>query len=1112
MLHFIIGRAGTGKTHRVFDLLAHPPQAGVPLLVVPEQSSFETERAMLLLPEERRAEVLSFSRLYDRAGKLYGGLAGRRASEGEKLLLMTRAVNQNAERLTLYRRQCRRVAFCRQMLALVTECQYGGVTPADLERAAALLPEGALRQKLTEAALLFAAYAALLAQSYLDPGEDLLRLHDRLAQTDFWEDKIVYFDGFKDFTAPQQKLVRQCVGRARAVTVTLCTPTLQAENELALFANLAGLAARLHHMAAEQGVPTAAPEVLTRSYRAENPSMAAAEAVLAGDEAAGTSDGSAITICKCPTKYDEATFVAATVRRLLREEGLRCRDIAVMARDLASYGDLLEDAFRRYEVPFFSDRRRPVTAQPLVAFTKLALSLAAAGPETGDILSLLKTGMTDCDPLAIADLEHYLFLWNVQGEGWRRPFAKRTADPKTAALAERAEAVRRRVMTPLDELTAACAGAKKAVEMAAALYRFLQRFQVERQLTAMAERRRAAGDAFGGEDLLRSYEVVMRVLDQLTDGLAEAKVTAAECSELLDRLFEGTDLGQIPQGIDQVLIGSADRARPANPRVTFLLGANEGRFPAVPAAGGLLTDRDRLQLKQVELPLSDHGAFDSVEERFLFYAAAASPSYRLYCTYLAGEENRPLTLCAPLQRLVRLLPGVVHCTFEDYVHRLHPTLQAEAPGPALELLAAERRAGTPLAAALTRCFADRDPARLPPATEGAACSLTPATARALFGDPLTLSPSKIDRFFHCRFSYFCRYGLGLVARRPVTVDPSLRGQLVHYVLEQLLRERSPEELCALPPEALQGAVEEHIRRFAADWLGEGEQSPRLRYTLARLTELLCSLAVVVAEELRQSNFRPVAMELAIGGKKEGALPPLTLPLPSGGSLRVVGVVDRLDAAKRGEDVYLRVVDYKTNGKPFVLSDLYAGFGLQMPLYLYAVRKNGEAFGARRHPAGVLYLPAQRKAVSLDRAPTDEALQKELLKTHRMEGLIADDPAVLEAMDPARQGRFLPLSYPRGKVSGSLASPAFFDTTERLIDELLIQMGEALRAGDVACDPLDGSRGDDACRYCDFKAACPAADDAAHRTVPALSKETAKLLLEGGDPHALLPNGETTTSH
>ena len=85
MLHLLLGRAGSGKTFSIRERLHSMAKGGQTqlFLLVPEQASFDNERALLKLlgpKDAQRVQVLSFSRLCDALARSYGGGAGRHRS------------------------------------------------------------------------------------------------------------------------------------------------------------------------------------------------------------------------------------------------------------------------------------------------------------------------------------------------------------------------------------------------------------------------------------------------------------------------------------------------------------------------------------------------------------------------------------------------------------------------------------------------------------------------------------------------------------------------------------------------------------------------------------------------------------------------------------------------------------------------------------------------------------------------------------------------------------------------------------------------------------------------------------------------------------------------
>ena len=100
--------------------------------------------------------------------------------------------------------------------------------------------------------------------------------------------------------------------------------------------------------------------------------------------------------------------------------------------------------------------------------------------------------------------------------------------------------------------------------------------------------------------------------------------------------------------------------------------------------------------------------------------------------------------------------------------------------------------------------------------------------------------------------------------------------------------------------------------------------------------------------------------------KDGLVAPYSLPLPDGGTLQIKGSIDRVDRMERDGKGYLRVVDYKSGGKEFLLSDVLNGLNMQMLIYLMCLWQNGAQRYGEVVPAGILYMPVKSTPATLGR--------------------------------------------------------------------------------------------------------------------------------------------------
>ena len=116
-------------------------------------------------------------------------------------------------------------------------------------------------------------------------------------------------------------------------------------------------------------------------------------------------------------------------------------------------------------------------------------------------------------------------------------------------------------------------------EMALAVYRLLEDVQAAEHLKELAARLAADGRPELAERQLRLWDVLMAILDQSALVLKGCRLRHTRYAELLRLVILANDIASIPEGLDEVTVGAADRIRAEEPKVVFLLGAAQGDFP-----------------------------------------------------------------------------------------------------------------------------------------------------------------------------------------------------------------------------------------------------------------------------------------------------------------------------------------------------------------------------------------------------------------------------------------------------------------------------------------------------------------------------------------------------
>ena len=1064
MLNLLRARAGRDIRGELLERMGRS-DARRRLLIVPEQFSHESERAMCAVlggGASMSCEVLSFTRLAGRLTDAAGGGAAPMLDPGGRMLLMYAALRRVADALTTYRAPSRKPAFLTGLLATVDECRSYRVEPEALMAVGEELG-GRQGDKLKDLGLIYAAYRGLEAQGAADPRGRLDRLAVQLEGTRWGAGMAFYVYGFTDFTPQEERVLSALMAQGELTVALVCGGE---DDPSGIFQPALRCAGRLARLAKAGAVPVR-EEVLDRPL-ARCPSLAFLEENLFGEGPGQAWAGEcAVVRVAAASPRQEVEWCAAEILRLLREENCRCRDIAVCARRLDGYGELVESVFARYGVPVFLSAMEDVLEKPVLALVTSALAAAGSDYPYEELFRYLKTGLTGITEEERDLLENYVLTWDLKGPAWTRqkPWDMhpegygREFTPADTALVAWLDGLRRRVIAPLEALRKGTD--KTGRGRALALYQLLEDIDLPTRLGQRADSLDRRGERTAAAQYRQLWDILAGGLEQCALLLGDTELELEEFSRLFSLVLSQYDVGAIPVSLDAVTVGDAPRMAHKEVKALFLLGADSGAIPDCAVSPGLFTDQDRDALSAMEVELAPRQEDKLRREMTIAYETCCRPSQRLYVSYSAGEGDNQRTPCFLWARLGALFPDAPVRDGGDPLARL------SAPDAALELAGSSPA----VAEALKRVpgLSDRVE-RIQDAAGWRRGRLSRPAVDALFGPVVPMSATKLDLVNSCHFGYFLRFGLDAKPRQRAAFRAAEYGTFVHDVLERTLRAAREEGTPLDDVRAVERLSQAAAERYEREVLSNLEGEPaRFRVLFQRMKGAALAVARSVCAELAVSDFTPAAFELGFGPGKD--LPPVEVE--QGVRLRLTGYVDRVDQWLHEGKRYVRVVDYKTGKKSFDFADVADGRGLQMLLYLFALRREGKGLLGPEEtvPAGVLYVPARTPLVDGERDMSDGEIQRARDRLLRRQGLVLDDPDVLSAMErPAGEYRFLPVGTGRGG-GDSLVTPAQMEALDGYITAALRAAAGELAAGNIDADPYWQGADKNPCRWCDYKAAC-----------------------------------------
>ena len=997
----------------------------------------------------RYAEVLSFSRLAERAASVCGGVADPVLDQGGRIMALSRAVDQLRGRLKYFASSAQRADFLLQLLSMVDELKCYCVDSKRLYDVQSELT-GTLAVKTQELALLLEGYETVCQNGMSDPRDRLSLLCGHIRDRGFGKEMRLYVDGFFGFTAQELQVLSAFLCQGTDVSVCLCCDDLFSGAQV--FAGVRSTARTLIREAERCGV-----RVFRR--RVDPPAGSFSDLALSAFARSGAADASDLCLYACKQPQEEVEAICADILAHVRAGG-RFRDVAVACADPDTLRPILEAGFSRCGIPAYFAGKQPALRTPLLSAVLCALRAASGRMETEDVMGYLKS---DCAPITQEEcdvLENYVFLWDINGERWLNDWTLHPRgfgydmEASDRATLDELNRLRFRCVGPLGVLRSALRRGRTVGEYVRCVYDFLQRIDFSGSVARRLEVLEREGSAQQVQVTRQLHELMLRALEQMYSVLYDAVCGPEDFVRRLEILLSQYQVGAIPAVLDAVTVGQIGDLQHRRTRQLYLCGCTDGCFPQAASGGSLLNELERRRLRDAGVALAP----DENEQM----DRALVGAYAL--------------LCAPEDRLCLSAGGQSAYVFSTLC-RLYPDAVRERSDAPSTDFATEKTLGLWLArnpgVADAPVMAAQHGETLRRAAGYAFGSLTNGAVRDLYGDTVALSASRIDRYAMCRFHFFLRDGLGAKERKAAAFDAPVYGTFVHYVLEQTLRQVCGEGgFHRVDGTRVQAVARYYMDQYLREQVDPAMlESKRFSYLIYRNYEEIDRVVAVLCDELAHSDFVPADFELSFG--HGGVLPPVRVHTAEGAS-ELSGAVDRVDLLELGGQTFFRVVDYKTGRKDFDYTDLLERRGLQMLIYLFALERSGKMYYGRDiRPAGVLYVPAHDDLLRFTHRPDDgEGMDRERRKSHRRQGLLLDDDLLLQAMEPSggESPRLLPYRVGRQGRTGDLMDLDQLGLLRRYVADAMAGVTEEICTGSIRPNPYTrGSTG--SCTYCPYAGVC-----------------------------------------
>ena len=1101
-VRFLLGASGSGKSRQIYNEIIQAsikePERNF-YLIVPEQYTMEAQRELVTMHPAggmMNIDAIGMNRLAYRVFDELGISTGQVLEDFGKSMLIKKILCEQQDTLHVYGSYYDKLGFVDEMKSMMSEIFQYNIKQDTIDEIMEQIPEDSVvAGKMQDIRHIYEEFEAFAGERYI-VAEQLVELLTRhVGQSKLVCGSSLYFDGFTGFTPVQLELVEKLMTCADDLTFSFTLDDRDQKYEhikdYELFYLTKTTIKKLTEAAAAAGVEIESPVVLPRTinYRlGENRELFFLERNLFRSPYQKWKQPlERIHLTATGDAQDEIVFVASTIRRLVREEGYRYKDIAIVAGDLEQASHIYERVMDEYEIPVFIDANACLKANPCAETIRSVLAVLADDFSYDSVFRFLKAGMTDLSFEDIELLENYALKRGVRGYSrWNRAVSENYE--KTSPV--NVEEIRQAFMKMFGDIRKVFADKKAATkDYVEALYDFLLQIHMYEKLEARKnelyeENRINEGDAYG-----QIFEKTVRLFDKIAELLGDTKMSVKEFYEIVDTGLSDIEVGVVPPTVDRVLIGDITRSRLNHIKVLFFTSVNDGIVPKTPKKGRILSDRDRDILSDCGLELAPSDKQNSYIEQFYIYTILTKPSDHLYISYhklsASLESMRPSYL---LGRISNIFPSLQAEEYDaascmpDTVNRsLRRILRAEDSEDAESRILTRILTEKGFAGELTAIYKGRT-------YRNVAEQLPPETIALLYGRYLHASVSKLELYARCGFAYFLKYGLRLKEREMYQVDVRNVGVILHSVMEGLfkqVRDTRNNDWENFPEDERMLMVTELVNRAAEEAAGDFfEDNARNAYMLQMIERMAQTSAGMLQKHIRLGSMKPGMLEKTFDSAKD-EVGSYLFELPNQIRMSINGKIDRVDVEEEDGTVYIKVIDYKSSTRKLSLEEVLNGEQLQLVTYSAIAYEIEKMIYPDKdiQVAGLLYYSFDDPVIEIESSEIDtdteqpefsdqEKLDAERMEKMKLQGFVNESPAVIQKMDHTCN-QSLPVKLDKNgdiKKSENVVSADQIRTIMELTRENIEELGSQIAEGKIAIEPYK-NKSNTGCDYCEFKNIC-----------------------------------------
>lgn len=1012
-------------------------------IVVPEMFTYSSELQImdcLELESMISIKVISFQRMTDIVLTQEGGIKRQKIDDVGKALIIRKLMNEEPEKFKLYKGMIDKDGFYTKLIAIIKDFKNNQISSSEIQSLKESCKTDLLKEKLNEIQLIYNGLESYLINKYVDNEDRLNQLLETLDDSNIFKDKEIFFWQFSKFSQLEYNILNSLSRMGANITFSLIYDQDENSN---CFDVTKSTRSKILDIANENNIHFV-------EYFLKQLQCAPKYKYINGS-----------------TTADEINLVARQVRLLL-DSDVSYDEIALIY-SMEEYGELVKRVFEEYNIHVLINNKESLMTTAVASWIKNMLNVVITGFRYEEVISFLKSSLNAFSLDEVQVFENYVLRKNIRGDMYLRDKYFKEDFFISTGEQESVNKIRIYLEQGFKGLKPLVRKELPLMTLVEVFFDALNEFRFVEMIDKLLEQLEEENLFKEIEIVEQSYVALVDIIDQMAEIAGNESISLFAFANLIESGFKQKKLGAIPEGNKQILLSSVNEGLSGDYKWIFFFGANSEYMPRAKKQQALLSEKELDEISGEIAGISTRKVLDIEESHNLYKLLTMATECFVFSFSSIGLDGRRQKPSVYIKNYKATALDIK----ESWEFRLDPMLY-ELSDIIREYVEYGRitEKDLLLLASAKKTMVIEDKVKIilkNDSLDKDDFNIDSIRTRLIYPEPLELSITRIQHMTRCEFAHFIKYGISPKERDIATMEPKEIGTLLHGFVEDFAKEvkenpklidmKNEGEIKALVDKLYQEKIESLLDKEALD-------SYRNIYLLGKLKRSAFTLGKLMIEQVRTSEFTLFGQEIYFG--KNGEFAQVDL---SGAEYNasVKGYIDRVDILEHEGKSYVKVIDYKSGGKVFSLSDSYNGLDIQLVFYLAAVLGDNK----NALPGGAFYYPLIEKQIALE---DDEKsnLDEKRRESYKMDGIAIADKEILEKMDSIFESKNSSLKLKgRGSLeekTNLLSQSEFKGLIDHVKKEAKLQL-DNLFAGQVRINPYLKENTDIGCKFCNYKAIC-----------------------------------------